>query len=279
MDEILRNLRGNARVLDLGSRDGSFVSESCPGAMIVRLDMELPSSRDGAAFVQADAARLPFRDRVFDAVIANHSLEHMSELAAVLKEIGRVIGEDGSLYVAVPDASTFSDRVYRWIYHGGGHVNPFRSADSFTEQITRATKLPLTATRVLSTSFGFLNRRHFHPRPPRRLWLFGNGNPAFIAALSFSLRIFDRVFGTRGSVYGWAFYFGKVTEEVEGTVWTNVCSNCGAGHSAASLICNSKVRRVWLILKAYDCPNCGGWNLFTEDRLSTAPLEPQPSKH
>ena len=266
MDEILRNLPRNARVLDLGSRGGSFAAQSCPAAVIVRLDMELPSSPDGTAFVQADAARLPFRDFTFDALIANHSLEHMVELAAVLREIGRVVRRGGSLYVAVPDASTFSDRLYRWIYHGGGHVNGFRSAGSFSEQITRATDLPLVATRVLCTSFGFLGRRHFLPRPPRRLWLLGNGNPTFLAALSLSSRVLDRLFGTRCSVYGWAFYFGEIKEKVESTVWTNVCTNCGAGHSSASLICNHKVRRVLFVLKSYDCPNCGSWNLFTEDR-------------
>ena len=33
-------------------------------------------------------------------------------------------------YVAVPDASTFSDRLFRWIYGGdSGHINPFHSAE------------------------------------------------------------------------------------------------------------------------------------------------------
>ena len=34
----------------------------------------------------------------------------------------------------------------------------------------------------------------FHPRPPRKLWLFGNGNPKFIAAFNYGLRWTDRVF-------------------------------------------------------------------------------------
>src|SRR5258706_15634106 len=122
MDEILRNLPGNARVPLLGAAGGIFPAQSSPAAVIVRLDMELPSSPDGTAFVQADAARLPFRDFTFDALIANHSLEHMVELAAVLREIGRVVRRGGSLDVAVPDASPLSDRLFRGVYYGGGHL-------------------------------------------------------------------------------------------------------------------------------------------------------------
>jgi hypothetical protein len=93
----------------------------------------------------------------------------------------------------------------------------------------------------------------------------GNGNPKFLAALSYVSRRLDRILRTRTSVYGWAFYFGEIHEEIEIAEWTNVCWSCGAGHSAASLISNDKVRRAFLILKSYNCPNCAAWNLFTKD--------------
>ncbi|MGI8744214.1 MAG: class I SAM-dependent methyltransferase [Bryobacteraceae bacterium] len=265
MDEILRNLRSEARVLDLGSRTGSFPSEGYPGLFTVRLDREFPAYPCGAGFVQADASRVPFRDGSFDAVIANHSLEHMDQLASVLQEIGRVVRSDGSVYVAVPDGSSLTDRLYRWVYHGGGHVNFFRSAGQISQFISDATGLRLVAMRVLHSSLGFLARRHFLPRPPRRLWLFGNGNQKLIAALNYVLRVLDRLLRTRMSVYGWAFYFGDVREAIATIPWTNVCVNCGAGHSAASLAVNGLVRRSFFAPRSYNCPNCGGWNLFTED--------------
>jgi SAM-dependent methyltransferase len=270
MHEILRNLPAGARVLDLGSREGSFPEECCPGALIVRLDTE-PSSGDwGGTFVQADAARLPFCDGCFDSIVANHSLEHVDRLPDVLREIGRVVRRAGGLYVAVPDASTLTDKLYRWIYHGGGHINPFRSSDALARQIASATELRLVGFRILCSSFGFLERRHFHPRPPRRLWLLGNGNLRVIVVLSYVLRVLDRVFGTRTSVYGWAFYFGEVSEEVEETIWTNVCVYCGAGHSAAALRVGGRIRSTFVFPKSYNCPNCGAWNLFTEDKQPRA---------
>lgn len=266
MDEILRNLPPGARVLDLGSGSGSFDAASCPAALVVRADNEPKTLVRGGWFVLADAARLPFPDGAFDCVVANHCLEHMPDVEAVLREIGRVVRSGGNLFVSVPDASTLTDRVYRWIYHGGGHISPIRSPEEFRSEIARATGLQPTATRTLCASLWFLNRRCFKPRPPRRLWLLGNGNLRLLALLSLAFRKLDGLLGARFSVYGWEFYFGELREEVETYPWTNVCVGCGAGHSAASLVANHRVRRWFGLLKSYHCPNCGVWNLFTADR-------------
>ncbi len=263
MHEILRNLPSNARVLDLGSRTGSFSREICPAAFVVRIDLERPGNKD-KGFVQADAARLPFASACFDAIVSNHSLEHMRELETVLAEIGRVIKPGGALYVAVPDASTFSDWLYRWVYHGGGHVNPFRSREELAGIISSAAKLPLAASRELATSFGFLERRYFLPRPPRRMWLLANGNRTFIVWLGYLARTLDRFLGTRCSAYGWAMYFGKLEEPVGTAGWRNVCVTCGSASPADALLEAGFVRgKLWW--KSYACPECGEWNLFTLD--------------
>src|SRR5215472_7125151 len=126
MDEILRNLRPGTRVLDLGSLTGSFAADRCPHSQVVKVDLEPPPPGVWEGFVRADAARLPFPDHSFDAVVANHSLEHIHGLREALAEIGRVVRPEGSVFVAVPDASTFSDRLFRWIYRDeSGHINPF----------------------------------------------------------------------------------------------------------------------------------------------------------
>ena len=88
----------------------------------VDLDRQAPAPPN---LVQADAARMPFPDHCFDLIISNHSLEHFGDLAGSLREIGRVVRPNGALYVAVPDATTLSDRFYRWLARGGGHVNAF----------------------------------------------------------------------------------------------------------------------------------------------------------
>lgn len=242
--------------------------ECCPEAQVVRLDRLFTTTGADfvqANFVQADAARLPFRDDTFDAVIANHCLEHIDDVDAALFEIGRVVRGDGALYVAVPDGSSLTDRLYRWIYHGGEHVNLFRSAEELAARISAATRLKLVATRALHSSLFFLNGAIFKPRPPRRFWLFANGNPRAIAMLTYALRLADRALGTRLSVYGWAFYFGRIRETVETTAWTNVCVGCGVGRSAEVLRSNRRLQRGLFLARFYKCPTCGALNLFTPD--------------
>jgi SAM-dependent methyltransferase len=267
MIEILRHLRPGARVLDVGALTGSFPADYCPGASVARVDLELPAPGTCSGFVQADAGCLPFPDHCFDAVVANHSLEHIQGLSAALREIGRVVRPGGSLFVAVPDASTFSDRLFRWVYQeASGHINPFCSADQLAARITEATRLKLAASRDLYSSFEYLNRYYFPAQTSWRLRSIGNGSRRSIIWLSYATRLFDRVFHTRTSAYGWAFYFGHIGEEVEPASWSNVCVGCGAGHPASGLLEANLVRRHRLFFQGYLCPVCGSWNLFTPDK-------------
>jgi SAM-dependent methyltransferase len=263
--EILRNLQPGAVVLDLGSGGNGSVDPDAYGEVrFLRVDNEFPKF---TCFVQADAAHLPFRDHAFDAVIVNHSLEHIEDLPAALSEIGRVLRPPGSLYAAVPDVSSLTDRIYRWIFHGGGHVNAFRDPHELETRITAATGLKPVARRTLYTSLIYLGRHNFESSPPRKLWLFANGNLTFVAWLTYVLRRFDRAFGTCTSVYGWAFYFGNIREEIATDPWTNVCVKCGTGHSSASLLANQMVVQRRFSAQSYRCPACGTRNLFTNDPL------------
>ncbi len=255
MHEILRHLPEAARVLDLGSRGGSFDDRSFPFRTI-RVDVQ---HARGANFIQADAAALPFANAVFDAVICNHSLEHFVRLDRALAEIGRVVKPDGALFAAIPDAGTFTDRLYCWLARGGGHVNAFRSAPLLETQITGATGLPHTGTRVLRTSLSFLNPRNRTAPAPRKLILLAGGREPVLVALNWLLRRVDRLFGTRWSVYGWAMYFGRTGEPVDEREIINACARCGASHASGSL---RPRRLIW------ECPGCGAKNLFVPDPRS-----------
>jgi SAM-dependent methyltransferase len=267
--EILENFGPGQRILDIGSGAGSFSSGMGPFTAI-RADLDYPSKSDhlsGPAenFVQADAARLPFADRAFDAVISNHSLEHFHDLAGSLAEIGRVLKPTWALYISVPDASTFADRLYRWLTWGGGHVNPFTSAQHLAATIERATHLRHVQTRTLFTSLDFLNRRNFRVHNPWHHLLAGNGTEISLHLFTYFARLSDRLLGTRLSVYGWALYFGSFPVPVEIDGWPNVCIRCGSGAQSDWLRQLKLVRRRF-ILPVYCCPSCGATNLFSEDR-------------
>ena len=245
-------------VLDLGSRSGSFAPETAVCTTIC-VDAEVPSSHQ-ALFVAARAEALPFRDSQFAAVVSNHSLEHFEALDESLREMGRVVSRGGFLYVAVPDSSTVTDRIYRWLAHGGGHVNSFISSAELARIVSEKTGLSHRGTRVLCTSLSFLNRANIPGRPQKLLLLFGNGSERLLRLLTYLFRRIDRVFRTRSCVYGWACYFGPVLQIETGT-WTNVCVRCGSAHSSESLRKRGRVKR-----HAFLCPQCGTKNYFTEDR-------------
>ena len=127
MYQLLEGLPPDSRVLDLGAGSGSFVPPRSD-LLLVRLDLCRPHEPGEGSYVIADAAQMPFAGRSFDLIVSNHSLEHFVALHDTLKEMGRVVKPDGALYVAVPDAGTLTDRIYRWLGRGGGHVNPFHCA-------------------------------------------------------------------------------------------------------------------------------------------------------
>jgi len=264
MLDLIGTLPAGAHVLDLGAGPGSFPSQR-QDILVVRLDLERPHRLGQGSYVLADAARMPFRPASFDLVVANHSLEHFTELDATLREIGRVVKPDGVLYVAVPDATTLTDRIYRWLGRGGGHVNPFRSPEEVASLIARLSGLALRSTTVLFSSLSFLNRHNFVTPPPRRIALFAFGNERFLAVSIRILRGVDRRCGTKWSRYGWSFLFGNVDGAAPAEVWVNVCVRCGSGHSEPFLRKHASVRKLAGLFPAYRCPACGGFNLLTRE--------------
>jgi len=256
----MRELPPGALVLDLAARYGSFDPRRYPQLRVVRLDIEPPCASGGAAGVCADAAALPFPDAVFHAVICNHGLEHFLRLDAAVAEMGRVLRPGGGLFLSVPDAATLTDRLYRFLARGGGHVNRFRSPGQVVSLVERVAGLPCRSRQTLYTSLSFLHPQNRGPRRNRRLWLLLGAPAGALRWAVWLFRILDRRLGTRLSLYGWSFYFGSAKVPAEEPPWSNVCIRCGAGHPAASL---KRSRSGWP--PAYHCPECGERNFFTPD--------------
>jgi SAM-dependent methyltransferase len=264
MIELIEKLSPGARVLDLGAGPGSFEADR-PDVMVVRLDLEAPASRRRGEWVAGSADRLPFRDACFHLVVSNHSLEHFTDLDAALTEVGRVMEPGGTFYVAVPDAGSLTDRVYRWLGKGGGHVNAFRSAEEVEQLVARRTGLRHCGTRPLYSGFSFLNRNNIQGRPQRKLALFAGGNEKLLAVMAWLLRSIDQRFHTGLSLYGWAFGFGASAPPHAGEVWINVCVRCGAGLSETCLRRDGAIGPLPKPFNWYRCPACGGLNLLTPE--------------
>ncbi len=94
-------------VLDLGCGTGAGLAETPAGQSATGLDPE-PRALDYcrrrglSRLVLGDGARLPFRDRSFDAAVALDVYEHIEDDAAALRETARVLRPGGTLVLSVP---------------------------------------------------------------------------------------------------------------------------------------------------------------------------------
>lgn len=125
------------RVLDLGCGTGRNLPLFAPGARLVALDPCADVLRRArrrapeAAFVQARAEALPFRDGSFDAVTSGLVFCSVGEPAAGLREVRRVLTAQGSLRLLEhvrslhPGQARLQDLIqpaWTW-FTGGCHPN------------------------------------------------------------------------------------------------------------------------------------------------------------
>ena len=270
MREILETLDEGQLVLDLGAGDGSF---RYAGSRATVLAMDLSFSRNadpGGLHIIGDAAAVPLPDGCVDLVICNNTLEHFEELDPTLVEIERVLKPTGLLWASVPDARSFDDRFYRFLFPGGGHVNRF-TLESFCDRVQKWAGLQPQQIRTLHTGFVFLNPpyptrlRHYPLRARFLGWIPSRLLRRAIRWLNFLVRALDRRSGGRLSQYGWALTMARRSRTATAGPRTlpahiNVCFACGGSASSKSL-----VSRRFLFWKVYPCPHCAEVNFWFPD--------------
>jgi SAM-dependent methyltransferase len=136
------NSTSETRVLDLGCG-----YEKVPGAL--GLDRVRLPGVDVLADVTGSA--LPFQDNSFDVIHANHLLEHIHDLEALLAELARIGKPGARIHVLVPYFScvgAFGDPT---------HVRFFTyyTFDHFTEDPSRHTWFSGTRFRIARRKIGF----------------------------------------------------------------------------------------------------------------------------
>ena len=275
MDDLVRDLSSRSTVLDLGAGGGSFAYQSTP-ARVIAADVSFPSgSQTCFAQVIASSEAIPLRDSSVDVVVCNHSLEHFEKLQPALLELNRVIKPGSYLWVAVPDGFSFDDRLYRFLFQGGGHVNRF-SFQSLVETIESGTELQALRYKKLHSGFVYLNS----PDPENLIHYPSRAQPlarvprmaleTMLRWMNYFVRLMDRWTGSSLSHYGWGVVFRRsdlgsqpqatnldqldvIPEDI------NICFFCGAGHPVSTLIPRLKHFLFW---KVYQCGTCGKENFF-----------------
>ncbi len=100
-------LLGAGTVLDLGCGIGHSYRELAPRVSVgVDLDPEVLAGQDRET-VAADMRALPFGPGSFDSLLSVHSLEHVPDPDAVLREVVRVLDPAGRAVFVTPNRLTF----------------------------------------------------------------------------------------------------------------------------------------------------------------------------
>ena len=269
---LLSQLQNNHTVLDLGCGKGSFHYDSFPFQTIAA-DVQLPpdvvaARRHRTQYVVSDSSAIPLTGASVDAVIAHNTLEHFADYRQTLVEVQRVLKPHGWLWIAVPNGYGFDDKLYRYVFEGGGHVNRF-TREALISQVETLTSLRLVAACDLFSSFIFLRK----PTPeeaagyPRRAHFLAGISPEFLSttvvALNTATRLVDKYTGSRWSQYGWGLVFaanGSLSSE-QLPSYFNVCRKCGSGFSRMHLPESTKS---FFGIRPYHCPGCNEFNLFVD---------------
>lgn len=187
LEPILRN--PDARVLDLccGTGDLAFalsrrgkarvVGADFAHTMLVRARQKARmaperSGEDAAVFLEADALRLPFGDRVFDLVTTAFGFRNLANYELGLQEIRRVLKPGGTaaiLEFTEPPRGFWGD-FYRWYFRKllpriGGWISGEQSAYKYLPNSVARFFSPEELVQLLAEA-GF-------ERVERRVWTFG----------------------------------------------------------------------------------------------------------
>ena len=106
---VASHLAGDCRrVLDIGCGNGALF-ESIGRQRVFGVDANLDGLSSchlggSTRVICADGLALPFADSAFDAVVAQHVIEHIDDQAAALREWRRVLARSGRILLLTPNA-------------------------------------------------------------------------------------------------------------------------------------------------------------------------------
>jgi len=150
VDYELLGIKDGERVLDIGCGEGRHSWQACKQShcLVCALDIEQVNlkkahhvlwlldkqeeSKGKWVLVRGDIISLPFEDGSFDKIVCSEVLEHIPDDKQGIKEIVRVLKDDGTLVISVP---SYLQESICWglstDYHEnpGGHVRIYKASE------------------------------------------------------------------------------------------------------------------------------------------------------
>ncbi len=130
----------NRIILEIGS-GGGYAIKQINKTIDTYIPLDIPiinlkdirSRADKIIFpVSGDTYKLPFRENCFDAIIMSEVLEHLENPSAALKEMSRILNQDGLLVISVPYKEKIS---YQICVHCNKPTPTHSHFNSFDEKI------------------------------------------------------------------------------------------------------------------------------------------------
>ncbi len=260
--ELVAAAAPGARVLDAGCGPGSWPYAERPGLRITGFDIKFPPGppveREGLDVLRASLERLPLRSGDFDLVVCHYVLEHVGDLEACCDELARMTAPGGTLYVAVPRAAAFDDRLYRFAGYFARYV-----LLKLGKRVEHQQRFDLTGLLGLFARRGFVPVAHAFV-PAGFSWMNDPRTKRLQGPFTDTLAWLHRVFGldlARDANFVLAFRRGGAAPPAVALPGarrvTHVCRECGEHAVIAA-------ERPWP--KRWTCPWCGRPNPFGRPR-------------
>ncbi|MFH0970337.1 MAG: methyltransferase domain-containing protein [Candidatus Diapherotrites archaeon] len=110
IQSLLSSIYGT--VLDVGGSAGTLhedLLKKIPAEYIISLDIELIHTRTNQ--VIGDGQMMPFKDHVFNSILAGEVLEHVENPRAFIQECWRVLDHNGVLALSTPNKKSWLNRI------------------------------------------------------------------------------------------------------------------------------------------------------------------------
>ncbi len=122
-DFILRNAKGN--LLDVGYACGTLhkkIIDKLGRNNVYGLDIE--AEIKDRMHKTGSAEKMPFKDNMFDCIVAGEVIEHLKKPEAFLVECNRTLKEEGRLILTTPNRQSMINRITH-SYEAPAHINLF----------------------------------------------------------------------------------------------------------------------------------------------------------
>lgn len=142
-------IQKNEKLLDVGCGGGVYTVKFAKYCSVYGIDSsdkllhECKQNADDAgvniSLVLADAQKMPFKDKIFDKIAMIEILEHIPNTNKTLKEIFRILKDNGSLCISIP--TYFTEQIFSRIHPGyfkySGHVKIIKD-NEFVDELLNA---------------------------------------------------------------------------------------------------------------------------------------------